>query len=238
MATYNGEKFIEEQIRSILAQISINDELIISDDGSTDRTVEIIQNLNDNRIKLYRHASSGRPTENFQNALLKATGQFIFLSDQDDVWLENKYVKMVKLLESYDLVLSNSIVVNDALQTLSSSFFKFHGSAKGVIRNAIKNSYFGSCMAFRKELLIHALPFPPSKEIGHDVWLGLVGEMVGKVYFTDEPLILYRRHTDAVTSHGLSKSKRSLFVKLWSRVIMLKYVFMFYIKYKLNWKED
>lgn len=234
MASYNGEEFIHEQIKSILNQLKPEDELIISDDGSTDHTLKIIAEFNDPRIHVYDHPSTGRPTENFEYALERASGEFIFLSDQDDLWLEGKYEMMIKLLSSCDLVLSNSVLVDEQLNTIHPSFFNFHGSAKGIIRNVIKNSYFGSCMAFRKELLNYALPFPASREIGHDVWLGLIAEMVGKVCLTEQPLILYRRHAAAVTPHGMGKSKRSLFVKLLGRVIMFKYVFIFYIKYLLN----
>lgn len=237
LASYNGEKYIYDQIVSILKQLELNDELIISDDGSTDNTIKIIKNFDDNRIKLYTHNGSGRPTENFQNALVRAKGDFIFLSDQDDIWLDNKYKLIIKHLESCDLVLSDSILVDENLKVLSPSFFKFHRSAKGIIKNVIKNAYFGSCMAFRKELLEYALPFPPSKEIGHDVWIGLVGEMVGKVCFVEKQLILYRRHSAAVTSHGISKSKRNLIIKLLGRIIMFKYVLLFYFKYLLNGKR-
>jgi len=237
MATYNGEHFLTEQIQSILRQLNSDDELIISDDNSTDDTLKIIKSFNDSRIKLFTHKSTGRPTENFQNALLKAKGEFIFLADQDDIWLAGKYHKVVSLLGLHDLVLSDSILVNEDLEEVNASFFKFHGSAKGVIRNAIKNSYFGSCMAFRRELLEFALPFPLSREIGHDVWLGLVAEMVGKVYFINEPLILYRRHSSAVTSHGIGRSKRSIYIKVLGRVIMLKYVIFFYVKYLINGKR-
>ncbi|HMI00860.1 MAG TPA: glycosyltransferase family 2 protein [Pedobacter sp.] len=231
MATYNGEKYIYDQIKSILDQLRSDDELIISDDQSKDHTISIIESFNDPRIKLFLHKNVGRPTENFQNALEKAEGEIIFLADQDDVWIEGKYEKMRKLLKTYDLVLSNSILVDEDLKVLNSSFFHYHGSAKGVVRNAIKNSYFGSCMAFRKGLLQYALPFPSTLEIGHDIWLGLVAEMTGNVYFTNEAMILYRRHGSTVTPHGIGKSKRSLFVKLWSRIIVLKYVLKFYLKY-------
>lgn len=239
LASYNGEDFIKDQIVSILNQLHPEDELIISDDGSNDHTIAIIMSFADPRIKFFPHTSSGRPTENFEHALEQARGEFIFLSDQDDIWLKNKYDHMLSLLHTNDLVLSNSTLVDEHLEVINPSFFKFHNSRKGIVRNVIKNSYFGSCMAFRRELLSFALPFPSSKEIGHDVWLGLVAEMTGKVYLTDEPLILYRRHSSAVTAHGMGKSKRSLFVKLFGRVIMFKYVCAFYCKFLLNkWKKD
>lgn len=238
MATYNGEKYVKSQIESILKQIKRNDELIISDDSSSDNTVQVIRSISDERIKLYiNEHSSGRPTENFQNALTKAAGDIIFLADQDDIWLDHKYEKIIKSLETADLVLSNSIVVDESLKEINSSFFELHGSKKGVLRNAIKNSYFGSCMAFRRQILDIALPFPANREIGHDVWLGLVAECVGKVRFIDEPLILYRRHSSAVTVYGFGKSGRSLFKKLMGRVIILIYILFFFLKYLINGKR-
>ena len=86
MATYNGEKYIKEQIDSILSEIKENDEIVISDDNSTDCTVEIIKSYNDDRIKLY-HSNARNFKKNFENARNKAKGDIIFLSDQDDVWI-------------------------------------------------------------------------------------------------------------------------------------------------------
>ncbi|MDE5758415.1 MAG: glycosyltransferase, partial [Allobaculum sp.] len=87
IATYNGERYIETQIRSILDQLNEDDEIIISDDSSTDRTLDIIRSLNDSRIKLFAGNKFHSRTFNFENALKQATGDFIFLSDQDDIWL-------------------------------------------------------------------------------------------------------------------------------------------------------
>ena len=90
MATYNGAQFIKEQIDSILCQLSTEDELIISDDGSTDETLSIINSYKDNRIKVFQHkAAEGsafiKATRNFENAMSHAVGDYIFLSDQDDM---------------------------------------------------------------------------------------------------------------------------------------------------------
>jgi glycosyltransferase involved in cell wall biosynthesis len=237
MATYNGARFIKEQIDSILIQLKANDELIISDDRSTDSTIQIIKSYNDPRIKLFIHERPGGPTENFSNALEKATGDFIFLADQDDVWLEQKYEKMLKLLKAYDLVLSDSIVVDEDKKVLRPSFYAMHGSAPGILKNVAKSSYFGSCMAFRRDILHYSLPFPPTKEIGHDLWLGLLAELTGKVYFSREALILYRRHASTVTSVGIGKSRRSLLTKLAGRITIFKYLIKFYIKYLINGKR-
>lgn len=238
LASYNGEKYILEQITSILSQLSPGDELIISDDRSTDNTLNIIESIKDIRIKLYINDHPAGPIQNFQNALYKSTGDYIFLSDQDDVWLEDKYSHMLELLQSYDLVLSDSIVVDEEKNVVNPSFYKLHGSAPGIIKNVLKSAYFGSCMAFRRNILNYALPFPATNEIGHDLWLGLVAEIIGKVCFTEKPLILYRRHSQTVTAAGMGKSSRSLYTKVKGRLTMLKYLIKFYQKYLLKWKKN
>ncbi len=232
MATYNGELFIREQINSILPQLGKSDELIISDDGSTDRTVEIIKGIEDSRIKLL-HGNFRDVIKNFGNALSNVSGDFVFLADQDDIWVEGKVKRSLEILKEYDLVISDSVIVDENLQPLYPSFFDFYGSGKGMLKNVLKSTYFGSCMAFRRSLLRQSLPFPNTREIGHDLWIGLVGEMTGKICFLKEPLIKYRRHNTAFTSAGTGKSKRRLYVKLKGRVIMAWEITKFYLNYKL-----
>lgn len=232
MATYNGEKFIRSQIESILTQLGPADELIISDDGSADNTLEIIKEFRDNRIKIYK-GNFKNFIRNFENALTKAKGEFIFLSDQDDVWESTKVQRILPLLQQFDLVISDSSVVDEELNPLNPSFFKLLRSGKGIVKNVLKSTYYGSCMAFRKNVLTTALPFPDTTEIGHDLWLGLVAEMTGSVLFLEEPLIKYRRHNATFTVTGVGKSKRSLLLKLKGRVIITKEIFKFYLKYRL-----
>ncbi len=227
MATYNGDKYISAQLDSILCQLGEADELVISDDSSTDDTVRIIESVEDRRIRLYTGNTFRDPIRNFQHCLQLAKGDLIFLADQDDLWIDHKYEKICSLLAEYDLVVSDSIVVDEDLRVLEPSFFRFFGSGKGVIKNIIRSSYYGSCMAFRSSLLLAALPFPPTKEIGHDLWLGLVAEMTGKVLFYDEPLLYYRRHSEAFTRTGRGKSKRTLATKIRGRLVMLQAIIHF-----------
>ena len=124
IATYNGEKFIKEQLDSILCQLSNDDEVIISDDGSTDKTIEIIESYNDDRIKIFHHEKNeklskikeGRnfyyATQNFSNALEKVSGDYVFLSDQDDIWLQNKVSRSLELLKKNDVIVHNYQVVD------------------------------------------------------------------------------------------------------------------------------
>ena len=112
MTTYNGENHIAEQLESILKQLNGNDELIISDDGSSDKTIEIINEFKDTRIRLFLN-SFRNIILNFEFALSKATGSIIFLSDQDDIWYDNKVSELVKILKKYDLVYTNASVFNE-----------------------------------------------------------------------------------------------------------------------------
>jgi len=221
MATYNGERFIMEQIASILKQIDLGDELVISDDGSTDNTVNLIRQINDSRIRLFNDKVFSDPIKNFQNALQKCRGRYIFLSDQDDVWLDDKYKRMLEKLKLYDLVVSDSLIVDENLNIIHPSFFKYFNSGSGVFKNIWKSSYYGSCMAFDRKILDYALPFPDTKEIGHDLWLGLVAELKYSVLFYERPLIKYRRHTSAFTSATVGKSRRKFSQMAYGRIIML-----------------
>lgn len=239
IATYNGEKYIQEQLQSILSQIGKEDEVVVSDDGSTDGTVDIIKNLSDDRIKLIKNEGKHGFSENFVNALKQAKGEYVFVSDQDDVWLPDKYKIVLPLLSEYDLVVTNSKVTDEQLNILHDSFFSLYKSGKGIFKNILCNTYYGSCMAFKRKIFELACPFPETKEVGYDVWLGLVAELTGKVFFLDEPLLLYRRHGDTATSTDsfLSRSNRTLFQKIKGRVIMLKNILSFYLKYKSSCKQ-
>lgn len=232
MATFNGEKYIGAQIESILAQLGAHDELIISDDGSTDQTVEIISTFNDSRIKLFQDHIFKDPIKNFQHALRKSSGKYIFLSDQDDIWMEGKYTRMLQQLEKYDLVISDSLIVDQELKVLHPSFFDYFSSGSGLLKNMFKSSYYGSCMAFNRDVLEAALPFPDTREIGHDLWIGLVAELKFSVFFFREPLIKYRRHEAVFTSKRVGKSRRNLMQMLNGRFIMAREVLKFLVRSK------
>lgn len=233
MATYNGGKYVKQQIISILEQLGETDELIISDDSSTDLTVSIIEKIIDKRIKLFTNNNFSSPTLNFENALKYSSGEYIFLSDQDDVWLENKVKIMMEYLKEYDLVVSDSYITDEELHIMSNSAFKIFKSKNGILKNIYKNTYYGCCMAFTRKTLEKSIPFPRSREIGHDLWLGLIGEIIGKVIFIDEKLIYFRRHSQTVTMGGRGKSKRSILKKLYGRILILAYLMNFYFKLKV-----
>lgn len=220
IATYNGEKYIEEQLRSILSQLSINDEIIISDDYSTDNTVDIIKKINDKRIKIYFNQENKGYVPNFENTLKKATGDIIFFSDQDDVWLPNKIKKCIQKLRYCDLVVTDAKVVDDNLNIIEESLFKVVNTKTGFFNNLIKNRYYGCCMGFKKEILQKVLPFPKWYSVcAHDRWIPIIGEMYYKVGLIKEPLLLYRRHNNNISFFG--KSGNSLAKKIMIRIYPL-----------------
>jgi glycosyltransferase involved in cell wall biosynthesis len=226
--TYNGEKYIREQLNSILCQIGEKDEIIISDDGSSDLTIEFLNSYNDKRIKIFHHANHkvrkskfrfNLTTRNIENALKNAKGDFIFMADQDDIWEINRIEKMLPFLNQYSLVLNDCKVVDEDKKIIHESYFEINKSKSGVFKNLIKNSYLGCCMAFTKESMNFFYPFP-KVSIPHDIWIGLMNEIYGRVYFLDEKLVLYRRH-DNNLSYSSGTSNFSFWYKMEYRIMLL-----------------
>lgn len=226
IATYNGEKFIKDQLVSILNQLSEDDEIIVSDDGSSDHTISIIKALNDNRITILNHQrrkarfAIDHTTSNFENALMHAKGNHIFLSDQDDVWEKEKVETMLSALQSYDMVMSDCSVVNTELRPITTSYFDDVRSFKqSIVCNFIKSTFLGSCMAFNNTVLQKALPFP-KYGVGHDLWLGMIGLRYFRFQYIHQPLIKYRRHSTTMTNAG-KDNHTSLWFKAKYRLYVL-----------------
>ncbi len=228
LAAYKGEKYIEQQIRSILPQLSHGDEIIVSDDRPGGATEKIVRKLSeeDSRV-IYVEGKSKGVVANFVNAIRYCKGDYIFLCDQDDVWLPDKVKRVTEAFnEGYDLVLHNAYVTDGDLNITEYSFFEKRGSRQGVVRNILKNSYMGCCMAFRRELLKKIMPIPAAIPM-HDQWIGIMGEIYGKVKFIDLPLIYYRVHGGNVTGGKTSSIqklqwRRYLITKLYKRVLFNK----------------
>lgn len=215
IATYNGEEYIIEQLNSILPQLKEKDEIVISDDYSSDKTVMLIESLNDSRIKIFYNVKKKGYTGNFENALNNSSGDVIFISDQDDIWLPNKTQECLSQLKNFDFVVSDGRVVNSSLSVIYNSFFAISKPYSSLMGNIFKFSYLGCCMSFRKELLIKALPFPENHLLcTHDNWLFLVAASFYKVKIISEPLILYRRHNSNTSGGRLDKIKKNSILKM------------------------
>lgn len=225
MATYNGERFIKEQLLSILSQISLTDEIIVSDDGSSDKTLKIIEEIEDSRIKLYHHKKEEEngvyknfryATSNFENALTKAKGDYIFLSDQDDIWEQNKLQKCLELLKKYDCIVHNYSVINEKGELLKFQQFKKKPIHKSIFMNILDNHFRGCCMAFNRKILNMILPFP-RRIIGHDYWIGILASHYTSVYYEIEPLLKSRWYNESVSA----RKKTNISYKLQFRIDLL-----------------
>ena len=220
MASYNGEKYISEQIDSILTNLDENDELVISDDGSTDETLHIIDSYiqKDSRIKLVKGPGKGVKA-NFANAMKNSSGNYIFLSDQDDVWFKNKINQVLLLLANHDLVVHDCVVTKTSISdVIIPSFFVYRKSGAGVLKNIWKNTYIGCCMAFSRRLMKRILPIADDIEM-HDQWIGILNDIFYKnTYFLKKQLIYYRRHDTNVSSFNHFPLNQMLH----NRVVLIK----------------
>lgn len=205
IAAYKGEKYIAEQVKSIIPQLGESDELIISDDYPEGETKASLDGIikKDSRVK-YIHGRSLGLIKNFEYAINHAKGDFIFLSDQDDVWLEGKVEAVMKEFNAgADVVMHDALITDGELNPTGDRAFVLNSAGKGIFKNILKNSYQGCCMAFRKEMKEYILPFPEKIPM-HDQWIGLVGEKHGNVHLINHPYILYRRHSENVSGGGSS----------------------------------
>ena len=214
MATYNGEKFIKEQIDSILSQLSDDDELVVSDDGSKDRTLDIISSYNDKRIRILHHSAPHGFVHNFENALGNAKGDYIFLSDQDDYWMPGKVkTAMGYLTSGIDLVIHNAELVDGKGQPLGTDYYSCMHSKTGFWANIWKTRTLGCCMCFNRKVLEKSMPMP-KHIVAHDYWIGMIALKHFKVKFIEDKLLCYRRHGGNV-SPSSEKSNESW----WYRIV-------------------
>lgn len=196
MATYNGDRFIRQQLTSILPQMSNDDELVLVDDASMDATVSVAEGFADRRIRILKQAHNRGVIKTFERALQEARGDILFLSDQDDVWRLDKISKVKGMFSAHpdlSLVLSDSSIVDGDGRIISETRFQSGRFHPGAMQNFVRNRYLGCAMAFRRSLLDYCLPFPADIPM-HDMWIGIVNQFVGKTGFIDEPLMSYRRH--------------------------------------------
>ncbi len=233
LATYNGEKYIKEQIDSILNQTYENIRLIISDDCSKDKTQEILKEYEkkDNRIELYIQEKNLGVVKNIEFLLKQVKNKYYMLSDQDDIWLPEKIEKSLETLleNNADLVFGDLEVVNQDLKTMYPSFGDFmllnkkiHKYINSNMLNYIYNCVTGCTILAKKETIQKILPLPKkSKYLIHDHWIGLMTSIYGKVVYMPEKYIKYRQHgnnqvgTDKI-SHGFKKldQVRELFINV------------------------
>lgn len=204
MATYNGSRYIEDQLRSILSQMSDTDELIIVDDGSADDTLDIIGNMTGHlpQVMVYRNEVNLGVIKTLEKGISFSSRNIIFLSDQDDIWVMDRKQKMLRAFKDPECraLLANSTIMLDDIVSDTTFFREGHvPDTWSIWGNFRKNNFIGCCMAFRREVLQLALPFPDTISM-HDWWIGSCAIATGKVAYLAEPTLLYRRHASNQSS--------------------------------------
>jgi glycosyltransferase, family 2 len=207
LATYNGEKYVGEQIDSIINQTYNNWELLIRDDNSKDRTLEILKEYEkkDKRIKVIEDKKGNLGfVKNFEELLNNSKEDWVMFSDQDDYWLENKIEKYVAILNTSSedilkkpmLIHSNSFICDDNLEIIKDEFI----NSKIANKYSEDDFYFayfvqGSTVLINRAIIDLALPFSKNVTV-HDRYFHLLAEFLGKRIFINESLIKYRQHSN------------------------------------------
>ncbi|UBM12561.1 glycosyltransferase family 2 protein [Cupriavidus metallidurans] len=235
IATYNGEAYIQEQLDSILTQLGEGDEIVVCDDQSSDRTLDIIDGYHDARIRTHRNEKRLGHVRNFEKALSLSKGDYVFLSDQDDIWLPGRVQIMMSKFEedaAVDLVASNFDLI-DASGVHLGEFRNLGEAKKSRFGQAFaifagRAPYFGCTLLLRRSLLNNCLPIPSGVE-SHDIWIALIASLVGKVVNLPGPTLLHRVHGKNVT-----KKRRALVVIFRTRLLFLSALVqrMFSLKFK------
>lgn len=222
VVTYNGERYLKEQLDSILANLKSEDELVVSDDGSSDKTLDILRQYARQDVRIHIVEGPGQGViANVEHALSCCHGDYIFLADQDDVWMPDKVDRVTAVMKEQNAVL----VVHDARvmdaccrEIIMPSFFDYRRSGKGAFKNIVKNTYMGCCMAFSREVLSCVLPIPKDIPM-HDQWIGVKCDLkYRRTVFLRDQLILYRRHGSNVSDF----TRNGIGTMIKNRLIFLK----------------
>jgi hypothetical protein len=207
MCTYNGAQFLPAQLESIVAQSRRPDEIVICDDGSTDETVSVIKQFADTPVVVHRNEQTLGSVKNFEKTINLCTGDVIALSDQDDVWREDKLQSFEAAFNrrpNAGLVFSDAEIVDEKLNSLGRRMWHevgfdahkqkliAHGRSLEVLITGW--TVTGATMAFRSEYRKLSLPIPTNIQMIHDGWIALTVASVADVVALEEPLIKYRQH--------------------------------------------
>ena len=196
MATYNGAKYIKEQLESLVQQTRLPDEVIVNDDCSTDDTINILEKIKKTApfpVKIYSNEKNIGFVKNFGLAIERCRGDVIFLSDQDDFWFPNRIDYIYRYFEKNPSAL---VIVNDAeitTEDLTPTGYTKFGQKKAIGVSNKKKFITGCCTAFKADLIPIICPIPFNK-YPHDAWIHSIGELLSGRMLTEKPLLYFRRH--------------------------------------------
>jgi len=214
MATYNGEKYIKQQLDSLMNQTFTDFNIIIADDKSTDTTLDIMLDYQkkDPRISIVQNEENIGVIKNFEKLITLSSADYFMLCDQDDVWLEDKVAKSVNAIIETNAMLAftDLQLVDQNLNVINKSFLNYQGIKE--IKNInwktllVQNIVTGCTIIADKDIKRCSLPFPSNIPM-HDAWLALVAAVYGEVHYINEALILYRQHDSNVIG-GVNSNAR------------------------------
>jgi glycosyltransferase involved in cell wall biosynthesis len=234
LATYNGERFLREQIDSILSQDYENLRVLARDDGSSDGTIEILNEYGQRFPDRFRimppDTPSGSAKENFLHLMQASTAEYVCFSDQDDVWLPNKVSKTMQAMVSLEshwgtatplLVFTDLRVVDDRLKILHESFWKQaenKPSSIGSLATVLTHNPVTGCTALINRRLLKMALHMPEEAAMHDSWIALLASAFGASEIVREKTVLYRQHDrNVVGLDTRAKSPRELMVRFLQR---------------------
>jgi len=222
MASYNGAAHVVEQLESILAQLGPDDEVVIVDDASTDTSVDVITRVGDTRIRVIPSPINEGYVKAFEKALIASRGEYVFLSDQDDLWLPGRLDLMLEALAVKPVVASNFSFFGQKPRTIESLRLKASDSSKRWINLLLLwvgvRPYYGCAMAFRRDLAPLVLPFPCFLHETHDQWIAMVGNLVGGMRHLEQDTLSRRLHDSNTTP----KKARSPLLIVRSRIMLAR----------------
>ncbi len=208
MAAYRGARHIEAQLNTVIPQLTADDELVIVDDASQDGTWALLLEVQRRvmaqpaapHFVLLRHSSNAGVVSTFEEALRNASGDILFLCDEDDLWTPDKVRKVLDVFAAQPetKVVSTAVSLIDERDNplVDQSYLRHRQFTPNLFANLLHNQYQGSAMAFRASVLPEVLPFPKQKLFLHDAWIGTRNTLSGgRTVYLEEPLVLYRRHS-------------------------------------------
>ncbi|MDQ2755024.1 MAG: glycosyltransferase [Actinomycetota bacterium] len=197
LASYDGATWIEEMLASILVQLGPDDEVVVVDDGSSDDTVALVAALGDPRIRLHRNDENLGSVRTFERAMRLSRGRVVLLADQDDVWVPGRLDAMVGALRDHGVVATSVAVLGEPLDPPRWPL-RARDSSRRLLNLGLvlvgTRWYFGCAMGLRRDVLDVALPIPAFVHESHDLWLGVVGNVLGEMTHLERPSVQRRLH--------------------------------------------
>lgn len=234
MATYNGARYVEEQLRSILSELGPDDEVLVVDDASRDETADIVDALGDSRIRLFRESRNEGYVRTFEKAMTRALGDVVMLADQDDVWTAGRRRALADAAMRSGVAASNIVLLGSDAPLRSPITRRPWRLRSDQSSHALRNEmrilagvipYFGCAMAVRRDMLHRVLPFPTFLTESHDLWIATAANDARAMEHIEEVTVQRRVHGENASSSrprsagGALLKARWMLLRAWREAI-------------------